>query len=172
MANLGKITLTVDVFKNNASTFPSAPYCTLLNPGGVTIKDPASNGNGKKPDQVGLDPNDLMAIWVQSKNAAGGKAGAVDLEFTIESSDPNSTYAATGLSQLIQRKGDQDPVGGANFKKSISSGGKLKLKSLWQDYGKVMPPQTCPRWELFIQIQDQNGLLGWIDPGIENSDDM
>ena len=176
-SNTGKITLTVATFKNNAAAFPSGPFCTLLNPGGVTITDPAGNGSSKKPFQVGLDPNDPMAIWVQSKNATGGQAGPVDLEFTIASSDPNSTYTATGVFQFIQTKassvqGPQDPVGGVNFKKSTASAGLLKLKNFRQHYGNVMPPQTCPRWELYIQIQDQNGLLGWIDPGVENSDDM
>ena len=170
MANLGKITLTVDVFKNNAEALPCEPYCTLVTPGGVRIDDPAPNGNGKK--QLGLDPNDPMRIWVQSKNAAAGKAGPVDLDFTIASSDPNNSYTATGVYQLVQTQGTQDPVGAVNFKKIAPAGGKMKLKCLWQKYGNVLPPQTCPRWELYIQILDSNGLLGWIDPGVENSDDM
>jgi hypothetical protein len=170
MANLGKVTLTVDLFRNNASAFPSEPYCTLVSPGGIAVTDPANNTTNKK--QVGIDPNDPAAIWVQSKNATGGSAGPVDLEFTIASNDPGNSYTATGVYQFIQSQHASDPVGGNNFKRTAGSAGKLRVKNAWKNQGHVNPPQSCPRWELFIQIQDQNGMLGWIDPGIENADDM
>ena len=169
--NLAKITLTIDEFKNNPSTFPCEPYCSLVDPpNGIVVADGAPNGSGKK--QVGLDPADPTVIWMQSKNAAGGQAGPVDVEFTIAAKDASNTYTATGSFQFVQNSGNHDPVGGQNFKKVSVTGGKLRLRNAWKHQGHVNAPATCPRWELFIQVQDQNGMLGWIDPAMENADDM
>ena len=166
MSNIGKITVIVDDFVANPSPDPCEPYCTLSSPSAITITDDARNGNGTP--QIGYDPIFLNLVWAEKKNTAGH----IDLEFSFVSS-AGTPYTATGAYFLAQVQGNQDPSGRVNFSKINGSAGTIRFRNKWKHKGRGATwPQTCPAWELYVQIQNAAGDTGWIDPGVENTEDL
>lgn len=92
------------------------------------------------------------------------RPGAIDLVFTVLSADPAVSYTPQGL-WFEQAAGAQDPQGLVNFGLSSIAGNTFTLENRHVHSG---PPNSRPVWKYFLVIKRQDGVLGIIDPNIEN----
>ena len=180
------ITITVTQFTENTSGIPSnspAENCAIdLN---FDLNGPAgpATGNWKKRDAEGevflCQGDDLGTIAVRRKD---GKSGPVMLTFKIASA---ANVPALSPLSLVLRQNDfrhnaaqpkTDPDGSRNFRSQAVVNDRLTVENHWVDKGNSKDPdktkRKAPHWKFWIKVKTADGRLGWIDPIIENSDDM
>ena len=183
MPSTALINLTVTSFVENTSTSnpPTGSFCAVNAP---SIQD---NGNG----QVGIDPSDANTIWVNGTPGKGGQP--VTLQFTLISSPPTPrgfALVALGVVFNLTRppsgvtfpgQGPAPAQNGSNNFNTISPtnpvSAVISFKDIYASHGNrgsgTNPSNASPRWKFYIQVRDTvSDKVGWIDPGIENSDDM
>jgi hypothetical protein len=165
MSNTAQLSLNVTQFVENTSTTPGAPFCAADNP--TIMNGPGSSGPQNASGQVGIDPDDSSMIFVNRKNAANS---AVTLVFNLTGV---AGLQATDI-KFRQDLGSGDPDGSNNFNNKSASGATISVDNQWQSHGKKKGPggNQAPTWKYFIRVQDASGKLGWIDPGIENAEDL
>ena len=180
------ISITAQAFKENSSATPptvAAENCPIdLH---FQINGPAGPATGKwnKRDANGevflCQDDDLGTIAVRRKE---GKVGPVTLSFKIVSAD--GVPALKPLRMVFRQndfrdkadrpKGDLD--GSRNFTNQSVAGDLLTVENHWLDRGLSKDDdrkkRTAPHWKFWIQVKTDDGRLGWIDPGVENSEDM
>jgi len=72
----------------------------------------------------------------------------------------------------------RDPDGSGNFEIKGAAGNKLTVADLWVAHGKSKDraKHAAPFWKFWIRVETTDAagttLKGWIDPTIENSEDM
>jgi hypothetical protein len=180
------ITLTVTQFTENTSALPSnspAENCAIdLN---FDLNGPSgpATGNWQKRDAEGevflCQGDDLGTIAVRRKD---GKTGPVRLTFAIASA---ANVPALSPLSLVLRQNDfrddpakpkTDPDGSRNFRNQVAANDRLTVENHWVDKGNSKDPdknkRQAPHWKFWIKVRADDGRLGWIDPIIENSDDM
>lgn len=141
-----RINLTVTNFKDiNAAGNP---------PRWTEIGDPVIPAGEDGGDRVFIKTptSPGQPKWIGVK-----KNGPVDLEFTLL---PANNFFPIGIG-FRQTSGNQDPRGKDNFDLISISGATFTIRNKKVQSGGA-------RWELYIMIQDANGAIGIIDPGIEN----
>lgn len=91
--------------------------------------------------------------------------GTIDLVFTIlPPANDTSTYTPLGV-WFVQTSGTQDPHGVANFSLQDITGNTITIRALHANSG---PASARVTWEYYLVIQRQDGVIGIIDPDIEN----
>jgi hypothetical protein len=180
------ITITVIQFTENSSIIPSASpaeNCAIdLN---FDINGPSgpADGSWNKHDADGevflCQGDDLGTIAVRRRD---GKTGPVMLTFKIASAA--SVPALNPLSLVLRQNNfrhdeatpKNDPDGSRNFRNQSASNDSLTVENHWSDRGNSKDPdkkkRKAPHWKFWIKVKTADGRLGWIDPAIENSEDM
>ncbi len=165
MSNTAQLQINVTSFVANSSATPVAPFCVTDAP---TIADgPGGSGLANADGQVGIDPSDSRMIFVNRRNAGNNP---VQLVFTI---GPGTSFTPLQI-VFNQTNGTGDADGSANFKDRNPKDQTISVKNQWTLKGKRNDPagNSAPAWKYAIQIKNAAGTLGWIDPGIENAEDL
>lgn len=165
MSNTAELNLTIQRFVANDSPTPAEPFCLIDS---LTIANgPGGSGPQNASGQVGIDPPGQ--IWVNRKNSA---AAPVKLVFNLL---PAADSFAPQRIVFAQTAGSDDPDGSANFRDRKPKGSTIAVDDHWSSKGKRRPglgEKPAPVWKYFIQVKNAAGQSGWIDPGIENAEDM
>lgn len=175
-----ELVLTVTKFVENPSGTPPArpeDNCTLSDE--ITIV--GATGGEWKSDPAGevfiCPPPDVTTIAVKQKDAS---KGPVLITFTLVSAgnEPALTPTRIVFKQQDFHRNPQrpkdDPDGSRNFRDQRVAGGKLTFANHWIHRGKSKNrnERNAPSWKFWIQVKAADGRMGWIDPTIENSEDM
>ncbi len=166
------ILLNITRFVANAANQPGAPFCPIAVLGVTTV-----NGNGTTP-LIGFVAGTSDAIWVKSPNPTGGPGGkplAVDIDIMIVSSPPvggpNFSLTPTDV-RFSKTTVGGDSNGNANFSKSVPVGSIITITDKWTDKGRH-GNGSAPVWKFSVAVKDSvSGNTGWVDPTIENADDL
>lgn len=169
MSNTASIDVTVTAYRasvlSSPAGAPASAFCTI-NPPTLSI-----GANGQPEDasnQVGIDPADNRMIWVQRKNEA---RASLALQFNIIS--PAGASLTPIRMVFTQTQGSDDADGSLNFPatKHLRERASITVVDDYRSKGK-RADNSIPRWKYFIQVADSvSNTTGWIDPGIENSDE-
>ncbi len=162
MSNTAIIILAVTTFVANPSATPVAPYCDISAP--TFQMGPGNSGPADAGGQAEITSDGT--IVVTRRNQA---QSPIKLEFAA---GHGVDYQAVGIA-FVQHRGTEDPDGTLNFRNRSKQGKKFTVDNYWVTRGKRNHPDGtnhAPNWKYFVRIKvgDQ---FGWIDPGIENSDE-
>ena len=170
------VTITITGFSANSANQPGTPYCTI---GSVAL----SNVQGDADvDQIGFLPNSTTNIWVKSPDLTGGPGSTplpVPIDIVIVSSPPaapatqfNLTVDSTKKIRFSKTTNGGDSNGNANFPRATVSGATVSISDKCKDHGSHANG-TAPAWKYSIAVNDSvSGSAGWIDPTMENADDL
>lgn len=175
-----EVTVVVTRFvENSATTPPKKPEenCTIQ----AELRMNGDKGGRWKSDpdgEVFLCPKpDLGTIAVKRRP---GRDGPVLVTFRIASEPgvPELRPTDIAFEQLAFRfapaKERRDPDGKVNFGPPTIAGDTLTVPNRWIHKGRSLNRAThdAPHWKFWLRVQAADGRLGWIDPTIENSEDM
>lgn len=162
------IKLNVRSFCENTSpatpTPPPGPYIGIdtptfgLNPGGQPL-----DGGGKV-----VITTESGESFIKVKGAGqGGVNGAMELVFQITSAVSGETYVPQAI-VFANKEGTSTAdlsAGAVDAANNTITANDTRATGRKSD-------GTLPQWEYYIQVRRASDLkLGWIDPGIENSDE-
>lgn len=160
-----QLRVTVTRFVPNESLDPEVgPLCAADNP--VFLQKPDGSGPEDADRQVAFRTAARDLISVCRTNP--GKR-PVTLAFTVVS--PEGTTLMPTEMLFKQTNLTDDPRGERNFKNIKLAGATISVDNHWDSHGKHAD-QTAPVWKYWIRVETPAGVHGWIDPGIENSDDQ
>ena len=110
------------------------------------------------------------------------KAGPVLFSFVIKSAGAVPALRPTDIKfeqQPFKKEPNrslEDADGALNFDFMGTEGNKLTIADRWESHGpsKNRDDHRAPHWKFWIRVETTDGTArkGWIDPTIENSDDM
>ncbi len=162
MSNTAIILIAVTAFVANPAPTPVAPFCDITSPTFQT--GPGNQGPAGASGQVGITADGT--IVVTRRNPA---QSPIKLEFAA---GPGVDYEAIGI-VFVQERGAEDPDGTLNFRNRGEAGKKFSVDNFWITRGKRNNPDgsnLAPNWKYYLRVKVGN-QFGWIDPGIENSDE-
>jgi hypothetical protein len=155
-----QINLNVTSFVANSSNppngAPSGPFCTIDSP--LLVRD--ADGS------VSIDADDRTLIRV---NRGRHGNSPVTLTFTI---GPGTAFTPKQI-VFVQSNGGGDSDGATNFRDRNPSDQTISVRNHWVHRGRRRGAggrNEAPRWKYFIRVQNSAGAFGWIDPGVENSE--
>ena len=172
MPNTAQIKIDVTSFAANPSlptpgVSPPAPHCAINGP---TLQEgPGNSGLSNADGQVSIDSDGTIVVIRRGPGNA-----PIKLQFTI-SGPAGAALRPTDI-VFVQSRGTGDSDGSVNFP---NAGRTMGGSSITIDNHCVTrgPRQTAAgtnlaaKWKYFIRVQ-QGTAFGWIDPGIENADEM
>jgi hypothetical protein len=176
-----EITLTVTKFTENTSTTPprTAGENCVIQPDFHMNGD--STGAWKRdPDgQVFLCPApDLGTIAMRRRDP--NRDEPIVLSFRIASA---AGVPALSPTQIVfeqkdfrddRKRAKEDPDGTVNFVDRRAANDTLTITNRWVHHGKSKDRAShqAPSWKFWIHVKTADGRVGWIDPDLENSEDM
>ncbi|MDP2138195.1 MAG: hypothetical protein Q8J74_10100 [Candidatus Didemnitutus sp.] len=162
MSNTAIIILAVTTFVANPSPVPVEPFCEITQPS--FEPGPGRSGPSNASGQVEIVADGTIVVTRRNPAQA-----PIKLEF---GSGSGVDYDAVDM-VFVQDRGSEDPDGSLNFRNRGKNGKKFTVEDHWITRGKRNNPDgsnQAPNWKYYLRVKvgDQ---FGWIDPGIENSDE-
>lgn len=161
MPNTATIVVTVDastfVVNNSTTTPPTGPFTTIASMAFQVVGGKTQDGNGKV-----VIVTEGTESYLKVKSPGQGNGPGMNLVFVIASNDSSVSFSPK---QIVF-------VGKAPPATDLSNGG---VNSTANSITAVDSGNTTrAQWEYYIQIQKGSDAtkVGWIDPGIENSDEL
>ncbi len=163
MPNHARLAIDVTTFVPNPSATPTAPFCAIAGP--RLVPKPGQGGHENAEGQVTVLADGTIVV---RRDNLGSRP--VKLEFEL---GPGQDLRPVAI-VFRQVRGTGDPDGTLNFRSFEAGGHRLRIDNHCQHRGRRRNPDgtnQAPNWKYFIRVM-QGSTAGWIDPGIENSDDM